>query len=200
MTADAYRELADLLKVENQHNEIACGAYLQFALPLLLARTPIEIIKMEREERSFFGASDFVVSAKFRRDAGGTETAAYIWEVKSAQCCIMTKDENNNRYAPSKDLYKAENQLIHYLHDATNNGAFRDRYGVGATGPVYAGGIIIGTDARVVAKGARQDPAKALDSLTLRRRYLYRHEQIRVLTWDDIMHYLAPTQSTALAR
>ena len=184
----------NLQKMERRRWRVICTVQA----PYLLARTPITIFDVRREDRSFFGSSDFVISAVFKADTGQDERAAYIWEVKAPQCNLMMPDDNANRFRPTTDLVKAENQLIHYVEEATFNGSFRDRFRIGSTDKIYAAGIIIGTDERLVSSSEQSRIELARTSLSIRKKHLYRSENIRVLTWDRILDYLAETEQIRL--
>lgn len=188
-------ELRSLL-LSKEKNEIDCGKYLDHAVTYLLPKTPFSNIVTHREERSVFGSSDFIIAANFRGDTGKPERIAYIWEIKAPQCYLMTSDSNKTRFKPTTDLYKAENQLIHYVHEAKNNGVFRDKFGVGATGEVCAGGIIIGTDESIVSPTEKNSEELAQASLNIRKEYLYRSTNLRIMTWSRILDWIESKEKT----
>ena len=192
-TSEEYHALEELVLSEDGHKEIECGRFLKHVLGRLLNRTPIAIISVNFEDRNYFGSSDLTVSAKFKGDAGREETIAYIWEIKAPQCYLMTPDGNQRRFCPTSDFYKAENQLIHYVHEARHNNIFRDRFKVGATGKVSAGGIIIGRDDKITRLEYRNYTERAHDSLDIRRSMLHQSEGFRILTWTRILEFMQPS-------
>ncbi|WP_157619703.1 hypothetical protein [Skermanella stibiiresistens] len=143
-----------------------------------------------REEANRFGESDFTVSARIMVSRSSFKITAYVWEVKAPQCYLYEFDNNRNRLRPTKELIKAENQLLHYASDFSDMRAFRNRYGLDAYSTVIPAGILIGRDDRLV-KPSRQlqvseADARALFDQTSRIRdlYLYDRAGIRIRTWD----------------
>ena len=44
-----------------------------------------------------------------------------FWELKAPQCNLVEVDDAATRYRPTKDLIKAETQLLHYVHQAAGD-------------------------------------------------------------------------------
>jgi hypothetical protein len=125
-----YAALSALVFENDRHTEKECAAYLPQATPLLIKGTPISIINLTAEERNYFGSTDYIVAANMQTDIGGVEAEVSIWEVKAPQCYLMERDDNSTRCRPTRELVKAENQLLHYAYEAMLNDAFRLRYRV----------------------------------------------------------------------
>jgi hypothetical protein len=173
--------------------EIECGNYLHHAANLLIPQTTVSTT-YQKEERNYFGSSDFIFAAQVISDQNTEETVAYIWELKAPQCYLLEPDDNANRFRPTKDFIKAENQLIHYVHHAQNDDNFRGRFNVLHTRNIRAGGIIIGRSADRIVHGLtnQSDIKKAYESLQIRQTMLYSSQGIRVFTWDRILAYVKP--------
>lgn len=193
ITPQEFYEFEQLVNESNSQTEIECAKYLHFAAGYLLPQTP-ENINFAREDRHYYGSTDFVLAAKLRNDALAEETVAYIWELKAPQCFLFEYDDNNNRCRPTKDLIKAENQLLHYLDQAIGDQSFRVRFGVMETKNIRAGGIIIGRSTDKLLKSIRDDgdKFKAQKALEVRRSYFYLQNNIRVITWDRILDFVKP--------
>jgi hypothetical protein len=181
MAAD---ELERLIFADDRRTEQECGAHLDQVVPYLLGGTPVEVIRLSREERCFYGASDFIVSGRMRGDAGVVETVVRIWELKAPQCYIMERDDSANRFRPTLDLIKAENQLLHYYYEAEQSTAFMERYKISSRRNIQLGGIIIGRDDRLARDP--QDADQANPSLAIRKRYFY-GSKIRLITWNRVL-------------
>lgn len=159
---------------------------------LLLPYTPLETTTIT-EERNYFGTTDFIIAANIRDDANRDVRAAYIWELKAPQCHLFQRD-NKNRCRATSDFLKAENQLLHYAHQAIADQTFRTRMQVMEHTNIKIGGIIIGTRERFLrgSTGA-MDIQNAEMALLLREHYLYMSHRIRVLTWDRVLDYVRPS-------
>ncbi|TGV08756.1 DUF4263 domain-containing protein [Mesorhizobium sp. M8A.F.Ca.ET.173.01.1.1] len=192
LTQDDFDELAQLCNAANK-NEVRCMELLASA-PGYLVQGTIVSVNALTEIRSFFGDSDLTVTADIRDDGNSIRRKAYIWELKAPQCFIMEKDANNNRYRPSMDFIKAENQLIHYAYEAQGNRRFGERLEIMRQSDILIGGIIIGRTDRIL-RDAQSDGERerAWDSLNIRQRYLHDQHHIRVMTWDTVLELLRPT-------
>jgi len=186
-----FDELLNLADAANK-NEVRCMELLALA-PSHLVHGTIVAAEALSEQRSFFGDSDLTVTATIRDDRNSQRRKAYIWELKAPQCFIMEKDANNNRYRPTMDFIKAENQLIHYAHEAQGNRRFGERLGIMKQTDILIGGIIIGRNSRIL-KDAQSDGERerAWDSLSIRQTYLHDHHHIRVMTWDAVLELMRP--------
>jgi hypothetical protein len=193
MDQKTYDDFSDLVTTEGRKTEVECGNYLYHALFYLLPSQPVEVY-MEREHRNFFGSSDFIVSAKLRNDQGREVNYAYIWELKAPQSFLFEPDDNRNRFRPTQDFIKAENQLLHYYSEAEGSSSFRERYKVMTAKNIRMGGIIIGRTDRF-ARGLGSsvlDEQNVTKALSVRENYLYTTYGIRILTWDTILKAVKP--------
>lgn len=172
--------------------EMEARAFLPLATELLLAAAPIEIIQLQDEERSFFGSSDFIICAKVHGDTGREDLAVSIWEIKSPQCMLMEPDDNKSRYRPTKDLYKAENQLIHYWYEAQGSKVFKERFKITRDAQVKMGGIVIGRNDTITRDRSAPTVEAARYSLDIRINTLYRPQGIRLFVWDRIVAFVTP--------
>jgi len=193
MDQDAYNIFSALVTDETRRTELECRDYVHYAAFYLLPTRPIEVYT-ENEHRNFFGSSDFIVAARLRNDQGREENYAYIWELKAPQSFLFESDDNKNRFRPTLDFVKAENQLLHYYSEAEGNNNFRERYKVMNTKNIKIGGLIIGRSDRL-AKGLGSSPLdeqNVAKALSVRENYLYATYKIRILTWDAILKAVQP--------
>jgi hypothetical protein len=103
----------------------------------------------------------------------------------------MEEDDNRNRCRPTKELIKAENQLLHYAHQALADDLFRQRLGIMNPANIKMGGIIIGRRDRLLKGGQTSgDIERASRSLDIRKQYFYNPHNIRIFTWDRILQFL----------
>jgi hypothetical protein len=186
-----FDQFCELLE-DGPRTEREAQAFLVHAAVFLMRTTPVRIRQVREEDRSYFGRTDFIVVADLRTDTGQIENFASIWELKAPQSFLMERDDNDNRYRPTKDLVKAENQLIHYIYDARGSAAFRERYDIRFTSNIKIGGIIIGRDDRIVDSDDERVISTAEQSLRIRQNALYEPALFRVLTWDRIRDHLKP--------
>jgi Domain of unknown function (DUF4263) len=168
--------------------ERECQRYLKYAAKFLVPGTSTGIVSVP-EDPNFFGKTDFVIGAELRNGLGRCARHAYIWELKAPQCYLFEQD-TKHRCRPTAEFLQAENQLLHYFHEASGNGRFRERMGVIDQDNIHMGGIVIGTNERILrgSDGFEQ----AYTALTVREKYFYRASAIRVLTWDEILEFLNP--------
>ena len=121
-------------------------------------------------------------------------------EIKAPQAALMEPDENQNRYRPTKELYKAENQLIHYWYQARGDSLFKQRFQLHNESQVKLGGVVIGRNDTITRNS---DPSKvraARLSLDIRMNTLYQHNGLKVLVWDRLLTFVAPRSSPAAGR
>lgn len=189
--SESYEALKALVYSDDGHNEVECGNHLAAAADLLCRNTPLSIVKLEKENRSFFGSTDYLICALSKAGTGGHEKNLYVWELKSPQCEVMEKDNNKNRYRPSKYLVRAENQLLHYMYEAQGSDVMRERYELTSRSNIIAGGIIIGRDDLICRKGDSAEAARF--SLNVRMKYFYYPNNIRLMTWDRVIEHITPS-------
>lgn len=173
---------------ENSPRERECQAYLMYAAELLIPGSPTQIVGVP-EDRNFFGETDLVIAADIRDDLNRVARHAFIWELKAPQCHLFEID-TKQRCRPTADFMQGENQLLHYFHEASGNGRFRERMGVIDQDNIHIGGLVIGTHERML-KGSNE-VHRAEMALRVREKYLYRAHRIRVLTWDTILDFVRP--------
>jgi hypothetical protein len=180
-----------LIDEPRRRTERECQNYLSYASGLLLPGTPLDTTVIT-EERNYFGTADFVIAATIRDDTSRVVRAAYIWELKAPQCYLFERD-NKNRCRATKDFLSAENQLLHYAHQAISDQNFRSRMQVMDHTNIRIGGIIIGTRERFMrGPTGSMDVQKADTALNIREHYLYKSHGLRVLTWDRVLEYVRP--------
>lgn len=176
-----FRAFNALVETNDRRTERQCQHYLHYAAGLLLPTTPISLSTV-LEERSYFGSADFIISAEILSDTNQVIRAAYIWELKAPQCYLFEED-NKNRCRATEDFLSAENQLLHYAHQAMGVQTFRSRMNVMHHNNIRIGGIIIGTRNRFMRNSTgSKDLQKAEIALQVRELYLYKNQGIRVLT------------------
>jgi len=196
VTQPIYEEFKALVEYDGGHNEVACGNYLHYAIEFLLPVTVVER-DFEREDRNYFGSSDFVISAKLLDEMSVESRCAYIWEIKAPQCYLLEKDDNRNRFRPTLDLVKAENQLLHYYQEAIDNDDFRRRFGVMDRNNIRLGGIIIGRSDRLARVYEERDKSSMDTALKVRKEYLYSSRGIRLFNWDRLLTFIRPPKTVS---
>jgi len=193
LTQKEYEDFQNLVGDNDANHELGCRPYLEHAEHLLVQRTLRSTARFT-EIRSYVGDADLVVVAEITNDNGSPETWAYFWELKAPQCFLFEYDDSKNRCRPTADLVKAENQLLHYVDEAVANENTRKRLGVMDSKNIRPGGIIIGTtDTMLRSPRDKNDVTKALAALQLRRERLYRAENIRIVTWDNVLEEVKPS-------
>ncbi|MER9829154.1 DUF4263 domain-containing protein [Mesorhizobium sp. M0134] len=192
LSPSEFAEFEGLVLTEEAQTETRCAPYLGGATDFLLRQTPYKLITLAPENRSFFGRSDYMVVADLRSETGPIERVVEFWELKAPQSPLMEYDQGASRFRPSKELVKAESQLIHYVHDARNSGNFAQRHEVRYPSKIKAAGIIIGRDRRYMHGGTETQQADAAHSFQIRMEAIYQVCQIRILTWDRILNFLKP--------
>jgi hypothetical protein len=165
----------------------------EYRLKFELVNTPHTFISEATEYRGHSGDSDYLVAC-LAHEFPGDSPRVYIWEAKAPQCYLFER-ETKNRVCPTKELVKAENQLLHYYDESKGSAQFRDEFKIGREDDVRLGGIIIGTRSRLV-KSRNYDPETsmtlALRALRIRSKYFYRENGIRVMGWDYLLDSLNP--------
>ncbi len=194
LSASDYATFSGLIEQTASHTERQCGAYLPHAADWLCPVTPQAVISVLQEDRTHYGDSDCTVVAEWQNGRGKVDRYAVVWEVKAPQCLLMEIDENRQRFRPTKDLIKAENQLLHYYYyEISNSDAFRERHGIISRELVKLGGIIIGRDGRIASMRPDANQEKLADmSLTIRSRLFYEKTGFHLRTWDSIASVLKP--------
>jgi len=187
-----FDDFCALIDTVEGHNEKDCSNYLHHATDLLLSQTPIATIEIAQEARSPYGRSDYIVIADMKNALGQTERHMIFWELKAPQCSLVERDDANSRYRPTKDLVKAETQLLHYVHQARMDGDLQGFWNINFPDNIKAGGVIIGRDQRIVRPGADIHEGRARHSFRIREKSIYDAAGFKVLTWDRIMEFIQP--------
>lgn len=170
------------------HRERQCQPYLVHAAELLLPAEPTRIAN-QTEVRNFFGSLDVVIAADLPDDTGHVARHAFIFELKAPQCHLF-ETATNARCQPTPEFASAENQLLHYYHEAAGNARFRERVEVLDHDNIHIGGIVIGTQSRLLRGGGNIPAART--ALRVREKYLYHAKRCRVFTWDRILDFVRP--------
>lgn len=192
MPEDTYNRLFQLIQ-SSENKELECREFLQYAKTNLVTETVSKFVYVEKEHRGNSGDSDYIISCNTSDETGVEAVKAYIWELKAPQCYIFEKD-NENRLRPTKELFHAENQLLHYFHERKGCEQFRNEFGVTHSDNVHFGGIIIGCHARRIKGEFEADKGNKLfeKALMIRKKYLYEPLHIRIIHWDYILDLLKP--------
>ena len=189
--ANLWQELRELIE-DTAHNEEQCREYLQHTKYILFQEfRVIEFIHFDAEYRLTSGDADVAISGRIREEDGTECKRAYVWELKPPQCAIFKK-ETNNRFIPTMELIKAENQLLHYYLEAKGSRDFRRTFDITDENDVRLGGIIISTESRKIShSNLAPERASILYEKAKRARYeLYSTAGIRLLTWDRVLEHL----------
>lgn len=197
LSAVEYQQLRDLITAQNR-TEVECQAYLTYAARFL-TRHPFAMgynashIYEQREHAGTSGRTDYLVCYDIDDQTRRQTRYAYLWEVKAPQCFVFQQD-TQNRLVPTADLVSAENQLIYYRHELANSQMMLDRFNVREEN-VKFGGIIIGRrETRVRADALEPQRLEQLfgEALSLREKYFYQANDIRLFTWDSLSDWLRP--------
>lgn len=190
INAEDFAEFQRLADDKAGMRERECSAFLEHATDILLPQTPVLTISLSLEQRSPYGRSDYIVVADLKSETGQIERHMIFWELKAPQCRLVEIDDAATRYRPTKDLIKAETQLLHYVHQAAGDTDLRERFDIRYPANIRAGGIIIGRDATLfkTADGATREAAN--HSLKIRQTHVYNKAQFKVMTWDRVLDFL----------
>jgi len=184
------QELQIQVAIDNTRTERECGKLLKEIAWILLV--PIKSgVYVNAELNTTAGRTDLVIIASSRSTGGFENREAYIWELKAPQLEVFEL-ENKIRACPTKDLYIAENQLLHYHHELSQNRGWQDNWNIRYSNHVKLGGIIIGRDTNWIKcrEHEEEDTTRlAKEANQVRNRYFYEPNQINLLTWDRIFEY-----------
>jgi len=188
------QELKNKIAVEGTHNEGECAALLKEVSYVLLPTEQGHIIYTDTEQIAHAGRIDVLVYADCRQTSGSYRRVLYLWELKAPQLPLFLID-TASRAQPSKDLYDAENQLLHYHDSLRNNDSFRSTNGIGASDDIKFGGIVIGRSSSYVKNTAGINDEKAMNlaeqTLRIRQRLFYDPHGIKIWTWDTVASSLS---------
>jgi hypothetical protein len=186
------RELRRQVERNDAHTERECAACLKDVAWALLPSLDGTITYVDCEQLCSAGRVDMIVIAEILETGGGICSGAYVWELKAPQISLFDI-ETQNQACPSQELFKAENQLLHYHHSIANSGHLRDRWGIVSPDCIKFGGIVIGRDCTFVkCEGDAFVLGRRLaeQALRIRDSAFYRGSGIRVWTWDRVLAIL----------
>jgi hypothetical protein len=189
---ETIRELREQIERTDAHTERECAGCLKYCPWALLPTLDGTITYLDCEQLCSAGRVDMIVIAEILEVGGNTRPGAFVWELKAPQIPLFQL-ETQNQACPSPELYKAENQLLHYHHSVANSGHLRDRWGIVSSDHVKFGGIIIGRDNAIVkceSKDLLLGNRLAAQALRIRESVFYRASGIRIWTWDRIVTVL----------
>lgn len=187
-----------LIDAASGDTEERCREYLQYAKPLLF-RDPWRVLsyvdpETVTEYRLHSGNSDYIVIARIKDELDRESVRAYLWELKAPQCPMFVK-ETNSRLCPSKHLYKAINQLLHFYWESMRSGTFRDGFGILRQEDVRLGGIIIGCNRNQVPRSLTATDKKILyKQVTYAWDCLFENK-IRLFNWEKILYWIGPKET-----
>jgi hypothetical protein len=186
------RQLKAQIERTDAQTERECAECLKYYAWVLLPTLDGTITYLDCEQLCSAGRVDMIVIAEILEVGGNTRPGAFVWELKAPQIPLFQL-ETQNQACPSPELYKAENQLLHYHHSVANSGHLRDRWGIVSSDHVKFGGIIIGRDNAIVNCDSNDlllGNRLATQALRIRESIFYRASGIRIWTWDRIFKVL----------
>lgn len=185
-------QLQQQVERNDAHTERECAAFLKYFARVLLPPLDGIITYVDCEQQCSAGRVDMIVIGEFWELGGGSSPGAYVWELKAPQIPLF-HIETQNQACPSPELFKAENQLLHYHDSVANSGHLRERWNILSPDRVKFGGIVMGRDTGIV-KCENSYPILgqklAQQALRIRDLVFYRATGIRVWTWDRILTIL----------
>lgn len=178
--------------------EKECGSLLEQIAWVLLSVADGNATFVNSEQSVTAGRLDIIVLAETQQAGGFQQREVYIWELKAPQLKIF-EIKTKSLAQPSQHLYGAETQLMHYYYSIVNNPMLLKRWGVLSPDYVKFGGVIIGRDKNFVSHKLKDLDAGSGEILAkeahdIREKYIYRHLNMRLWTWDKIL-YLARSKS-----
>jgi hypothetical protein len=193
-----YGGLKPLIDARSGNTEDRCREYLQYASALLF-KDPWRVLSYVdpatvTEYRLHSGDSDYIVVAKIKDELDRESVRAYLWELKAPQCPMFVK-ETISRLCPSKYLYKAINQLLHFYSESEVSGTFRSAFGIVRQEDVRLGGIIIGCNRNKVPSSLSRTDAKILYSQVTYAWDCLFENKIRLLNWEKILDWIGPKET-----
>jgi len=178
------------------HTERECGKLLEKIAWVLLAIADGNTTFVETEQNCSTGRVDIVVLADSMQPGGNLRREAHIWELKAPQVPLFDF-KTKSQAQPSKHLYSAETQLMHYCYSVYNDGVLLRRWGILSPDHIRLGGVVIGRNANFVdckAKDKTRANRLACEAHEIREVFFYRKLNMRLWTWDRIIS-LAESQT-----
>lgn len=183
-------ELRLQVERDDAQTERECGKLLNKIAWVLLTQADGIPQFVRCEQISSVGKVDMLVVAEAWGVGPKPYLQAYVWELKAPQLNVF-RMETADRAAPTKDLYSAENQLLHYYDTVKNDSTLLKKLGILSGDDVHLGGIIIGRNKNYV-KLDRQDKSYAISCAKqaneIRDKYFY-GGQIKLWTWDRVIEF-----------
>ncbi|OGC21374.1 hypothetical protein A2291_07760 [candidate division WOR-1 bacterium RIFOXYB2_FULL_42_35] len=175
-----------------EHKEKKCAEYLTLIPEELFHKKLLGDFNHKTEYRGNSGVVDFIAVGKVM-DGATRHRALYLWELKSPQSYIF-EQENKTRLIPSQSLVRAENQLLNYYYELSQNDYFRKKFkNLGDCNDIHLGGIIIGSKKTLIKRKKRVKEAldeNAFEEACRIRDIFYKRENIVLYTWDDILELI----------
>ncbi len=194
-------ELRRQITRQDAHTERECGNCLKPIVRVLLPTFGVTVTYVDQEQRVSTGSIDLIVIADAVRLGNNVRREAFIWELKAPQLHLF-QIETQNRACPTLELFKAENQLIHYRDEVAKRGHLRQRWKITSPDHVNFGGIIMGRDDRTVRSQATagfREKQLASQALEIREQVFYKPHGIALWTWDKVLA-IAESQITSHQR
>ncbi len=193
LTEEVCKELKKLIDSTDTQDELECRKYLSYAEEFLFKNDTLKTrLYSECELPTNMGITDYVISGILGNNPYLYPDCikTYVWEFMAPQCFLFQKD-TENRLCPTKELVKAENQLLNYYHSIKYDITLLERF---KTYPknVFVGGIIIGSKERLVKGNLETEKKKVLlkDAFDIRSLYFYKETGLLLKTWSDVLDYL----------
>lgn len=185
---EAYRKIED-----------SCREFLQYAKSLLFGDPSrvlsfVEPLETVAEYRLHSGDSDYIVIAKIIDELDRESVRAYLWELKDPQCPMFVK-ETNSRLCPSKYLYKAINQLLHFYSESMKDGPLRQSFGIVRQEDVKLGGIIIGCNRNQVPRLLSATDKKILYKQVTSAWGCLFDDKVRLFNWERGLYWIGPKET-----
>ena len=183
--------LRTLIEIDDAYTERQCARLLKEIAWVLLTRLEGKPKYVSCEQTTSVGTVDMIVITETWGIGIRPYLQAYVWELKAPQLELFQM-ENNNRACPTKHLYSAENQLLHYYDTVKKDAAFLQRKKLMSGDNVKLGGIIIGRDRNYVKYDHTEEDVNAMDCAIqanrVREMYFYQN-RIQLWTWDRIIDF-----------
>ena len=184
------RELRSQIERDDAQTERECGKLLKEIAWVLLTQADGVPQYVKCEQSSSVGKVDMLVVAEAYGVGPSPYKQAYVWELKAPQLEVFQM-ETADRASPTKDLYSAENQLLHYYDTVKSDGTLLKRLEILSSDDVHLGGIIIGRNKNYI-KFNCMDKSYALrcakQANEIREKYFY-GGQIKLWTWDRVIEF-----------
>ena len=189
---DKIMNLQKEIERTDAQTEKECGSLLKQFAWVLLSVADGNATFVDSEQIVTAGRLDIIVLAESQQAGGFQQREVYVWELKAPQLEIF-EIKTKSIAQPSQHLYGAETQLMHYYYSIVNNPMLLKRWGILSPDYVKFGGVIIGRDKNFVShklKDLDADSGERLarEAYDIREKYIYRHLNMRLWTWDKILY------------